>query len=114
MNFADRFPADPRYQVVFSRCEGVDGWIADHWRAELHDHGDGSRAETGHYSHPLAVAWVTDYPDPTGPVLDYLIVLDQWRGSDLGPRLAAECQRRWPGINFTPRFDPSGGFRGEA
>jgi hypothetical protein len=109
MSYADRFPPSERYQVVFSRVEGVRGWVVEHWRAELHDHGDCS----GWYSHPLAIAWITDYSPVLGPMLAYIIVCDHHRGGDLAPRLVAECQRRWPDIELTPRLTPSGGFRGE-
>jgi len=104
-----------RFQVLFSRVVGVRGWKGDiHWRAEIHDHGE-EAGDIGHYSHPIAIAWLTDYPSPIGPVLDYLIVLDHWRGdpSRHAASLVAACRQRWPDLYFTPRLNPDGSWRGD-
>jgi hypothetical protein len=93
---------------IASRIEGVPGWVAPHWRVELFDFADGSRL-----SHPLGVAYVTEYPPPVGPVLDYLIVYDHHRGRGHAGTLVRHCHARWPGIKHTGRLEPDGTWRGE-
>jgi hypothetical protein len=121
MSLADRYPPEPRYQVLFSLAEGVRGWLVPHWRAELYDHGGDGGAVTptseGHRPFPVATAYVAEYPAGLpGPMMMYVNVPDHCRKdgrAGYAARLLAACERRWPGLKYTDRLAKGGGFRGE-
>lgn len=96
---------------IYTEVKGVAGWSLPHWRVELFDGPDG----LGFMSHPIAIAYVTEYPEggliDIGPVLDYMIVFDQWRDADVARLLMRACRDRWPRISRTSRLNPDGTWR---
>ena len=91
----------PNPIAIFSRVEGNEGWSLPHWRAELFDNPDG----LGFMSRPVAIAYLTEYPaDLGGPLLDYLIVFDDFREMGYVLPLVRQCRARFPRLRGTDRM----------
>lgn len=93
--------AGPDLQVCYRRLDGCRGWADGvHWQAELYDHGLGGGID-GWLSHPVAVAWFTDWSDyGLGVMLDYILVLDEHRRKGYGKALVRAIDERFGGKLF--------------
>ena len=77
-------------------------WLPIHWYIEYHD------AEAD-LAFPLGVAYVTVYPRKTlGPVLNFILVTDQYRRQGVDWQFIQACKQRWPDIWLTNAISSEG------
>ena len=80
------------------------GWRSGHWQVEAH-RSNGVEA----WWAPVGIAWL-NYVAPRimQPVVDYVLVADQFRRQGVAVRLLAAIFERWPDALLTDPISPAG------
>lgn len=71
------------------------------WMCGLYD-------KSGFLTHPVAVAYVTNYSQTIGAVLDFVFVPDMLRRKGYAKALIKRCMEFWPGLIITDGVTEAG------